>query len=269
LELPRKRAAEVNVEVPNAARHLGKRRKLADPIHLIRGLSFCGKLRSVREFTNTLNLAHDFDHPNEPRRNQDNDPSRTTLDVARQKADVISMLLSRREFRADALFDRIESINVFTDSSPIVGGELQGMIIDVCKTDPADNHRLILPGSSLCYSHFDAVSKTIGLLWALWLVGGPDETTLRYLLTKIGSTCTDMGIEHMTLQCPDVLQAFLSWGGGRSARDLSYTGEPRQTATRERDQARRLVPRSGQRDVNSFEKGAGMARKTREAQMPH
>ena len=214
LELPRKRAAEVNVEVPNAARHLGKRRKLADPIHLIRGLSFCGKLRSVREFTNTLNLAHDFDHPNEPRRNQDNDPSRTTLDVARQKADVISMLLSRREFRADAMFDRIESINVFTDSSPIVGGELQGMIIDVCKTDPADNHRLILPGSSLCYSHFDAVSKTIGLLWALWLVGGPDETTLRYLLTKIGSTCTDMGIEHMTLQCPDVLQAFLSWVGG-------------------------------------------------------
>jgi len=124
------------------------------------------------------------------------------------------MLVQRREMQADRECDRLLHAGIFSDSSPVTGEEFQGMILETVDRDHACRQHT-LPGSSLAYGQFDAVSKGVCLLWALWLVAGPFFCDLNWMLSKIGCICTDFGIEIKTIELPFILTAFLAWLGGR------------------------------------------------------
>ena len=109
--------------------------KKFDPIQLLDALCFCRHLRSLWDFSDALDDAwgygngDDLDKP----RDKSKDPKRSLLLRSQGRVDTISMLMSRRYFEADRLLDLIRAICIYTDSSPVTGAELQGMIIDIWK----------------------------------------------------------------------------------------------------------------------------------------
>lgn len=172
-----------------------------------------------------MGAAHTFDHPDDPEdaRDSTDDPNKTSLQRAQSKADVVSMLLDRREFRADRIHDLIDSIGIYTDASPIVGAELQGMVADVVKVDGTPPRRITLPGSTLTYGHFNIVCKSMALVWAIWLCVGMDIQDFRYFCDKVVAITTDGGLELHTVELADCAKAFLAWVAGRqlyTCRDL-------------------------------------------------
>ena len=126
---------------------------------------------------------------------------------------MVDCLIERRTFHADRLADSIASIVLYTDSSPVTGEELQGMCMDVtCKDNTY--RRSVLPGASIGYGLCNAIQKAVPLLWALFLVAGPDIADLRYCLDHVIAITTDGGVELSTLMIPDILVAFLKWCAG-------------------------------------------------------
>ena len=82
------------------------------------------------------------------------------------------MLLQRRELKADRMTDNLVHVNVFTDASPTTGEELQGQVVEL--TDRALQARWeILPGATLPYGNYSAISKGVVLVYGLWLIGEP------------------------------------------------------------------------------------------------
>ena len=104
-----------------------------DPIKLVDAVSFSLKLRQVAEFSDALDDAHRYNYEGldepPPRDNKMNDPSRRTIDRAKGKVDCVGMLLERRLFAQEMAEDSILAVNCFADSSPVVGSELQGMLV--------------------------------------------------------------------------------------------------------------------------------------------
>ena len=168
------------------------------------------------DFSEAMGDAHVVDHPDEGAEDRDasKDVKRASLLEAQGKLDVVSMLLHRRQFHADRVHDRIDAIQLFSDSSPNSGSEFQGMVADVHRKDKSFE-RLVLPGSTLAYySLCDAISKTIALVWAVWLVVGPDIDDMRYWFDKVVGVTTDFGIEVLTVTVPNILRAFVAWASG-------------------------------------------------------
>ena len=141
------------------------------------------------------------------------DPKHIAMRSALARTDVVCMLLVRRLFKRWRADDVVKVVNVYSDASPVVGTELQGMILDIIFRD-GSLERLILPGSTLAYGHGGAISKGVALVWALWLVCGPEEDALRWLISKIRSFTTDFGVEMHLLEIPDLVSAVISWTGG-------------------------------------------------------
>ena len=140
------------------------------------------------------------------------------LDRAKAKVDVVGMLLERRIFAQEVAGDSIESIHCYSDGSPVVGAELQGMLADVVHRDRSIR-KITMPGSTLHYGHCDAINKCLAFLWAVWLVAGPGPTTVRTFVWLVRSFTTDFGIEMGIVLCPDVLDAFFAWLQGRDLND--------------------------------------------------
>ena len=114
---------------------VGRGRPELDPIAKINALIFPQYVKATKDFSAAANACHDYDHGDDPdnRRDDSGDPKRTSLDHAAEMLDVVDMLLWRRQFHADRICDLIRAISVFTDSSPVTGEELQGMIIEFIK----------------------------------------------------------------------------------------------------------------------------------------
>ena len=201
---------------PPAAAGAQRKRKM-DPIRALDAISFSLKLKQVAEFSDALDDAHVFnwraDH-DPPPRDRSNDPGRTEINRAKGRADAVGMLVERRIWQQEVAEDNVESIHCFSDGSPVVGAELQGMIAEVVHRDRTVR-KITLPGSTLHYGHCDAINKTIAFLWALWLVCGPLQSSLDYFLDHVRSFTTDGGIELGTALCPYVLPAFMAWIDGR------------------------------------------------------
>ena len=213
-ELPRKRARE-NLTVEEAVEGIVGVGEI-DPLLLIKGLNFSHLLRDQDDFTDALNRAHDFDAPSdlEGTRDSSRDPSTSTLRRAAGRLDVVGCLIQRRQFKANRLCDRVLGFNLFSDASPVTGEEFQGMILEtISRTHVLE--RSTLPGSTLDYGHCGAVNKGVSLLFALFLVAGPFFCDLAWLLAKVVCLTTDFGIEIKTVAMPWILQALLSWMGGR------------------------------------------------------
>ena len=191
----------------------------ADPLRTIRALRFSGFLKATRDFSAAIGAAEHYDHPDLPtegRRTGQDDVHRTGLQTGRGNTDICGMLLTRREIKADRLAGRVQAALIFTDASPVTGEELQGMVLEVVKYKKEDTTRIILPGSTLSYAQMNLVSKTMALLFSLWLVAGPWFCDLAWLLSKVRGLTTDFGHEIRTIEIPDVLKAFLAWNAGAS-----------------------------------------------------
>ena len=163
-----------------------------------------------------MNASYKYDHPDrqEEERDSSMDPSRMCLDDANKKLDVVDLLILRRRLHAAAAHDLLKAVNVYSDSSPVSGSEMQGMIIDLHFRDGA-YERIELPGGTLTYGLFDAVSKTMCLLHAFWLVAGPDHATLKYFCSKVISVTTDFGTEKHTIEMRDCTRAYCEYMAGR------------------------------------------------------
>ena len=119
-----------------------------DPVRLVHALGVVRHLRSPKLFVVALDDTYEYlfqDQEVEPRENK-GDPSRRTLQRAMARADFVSMSLTRRMFHKWRQDDAIKAINIYSDASPVVGVELQGMLIDVSLKN-GEVIRLILPGS--------------------------------------------------------------------------------------------------------------------------
>jgi len=185
-----------------------------DPIKQIYAIDYASDLRSEKEFKSSLAKADKYNRdPSDdeaPPRDPTQDPSRATLIRARQKADIVSRLLERREFVGWMREDAIRSIHLYSDASPVIGVELQGMLIDIVLKS-GEIVRRVLPGSQLSYGMCGAISKSIAFLYAMWLTTGPEIANLRYAMSKMTSATTDNGVEVNLILTPDVLDAFYAW----------------------------------------------------------
>ena len=139
MELPRKKRVRREGEPPSGGHGAVKDKLEHDPIKVIKGLLFSRFLRSTRDFSQAMGAAKAYENSDYEAEDRDPkvDQGRSTRDRARQKLDVLSILLDRREFHADRLFDQIEAITLFSDASPNCGLEFQGMICDMEKTATA------------------------------------------------------------------------------------------------------------------------------------
>ena len=193
----------------------GKRE--VDPVRMVQAINVAQHLRQPALFQTVLEGCIDYldeeEHVPEIRHDYGIDPSRNNMDRALARGDVVAMLLQRRLFRHWQQENLIKSINDYSDKPPVVGAELQGMIVDVNfkrEWEGMIRYRMVLPGSTLAYGFASSASKSVALLHALWLVGGPTAEDVRYLCNKIISLTTDMGVEMHLLEAPDVVDAFLA-----------------------------------------------------------
>jgi len=198
----------------NHKEEIGKLDSWIDPIRLLNGLNFHQYLKSGRFFSKAMGAAHRFDHPHDPPRDPTGDPSRSTFQRAEARLDHVDMLLERRQFHADRMANVISGIYFYTDSSPVTGEELQGMVMDTVRKDRT-YRRTTLPGATLSYGCFSAVQKTVTLLWVIFLVAGPTFEDMSYCLDHVWGITTDFGTEIRTLELPYILVAFLAWIDGR------------------------------------------------------
>ena len=176
---------------------------------------FAQYLKDKRDFQDAMGAAHVVDHPEQEPEDRDTskDNSRSALLIAQGRLDILGLLLHRRQFHADRVHDMIDAITLYSDSSPTSGSEMQGMLCDVFRKG-GGFERITLPGSTLQYGQCDAVSKTIALVWAVWLLVGPHIEELAYLFNKVVGVTTDFGVEVFTLMVPNILRAFVAWVSG-------------------------------------------------------
>ena len=91
-----------------------------------------------------------------------------------------------------------------------------------------DGHmeRVPLPGATLRYGCCNALNKIGAMLWALWLVFGPDEHIMRKVLGLVRGVTTDYGTEMKTIECQDFLAAFLASTRGEPVHVLQSLVNP-------------------------------------------
>jgi len=63
-------------------------------------------------------------------REDSQDVRRSQLERARARLDVVAMCMDRREFGSWMEDDALDAITMYSDASPVVGTELEGMLID-------------------------------------------------------------------------------------------------------------------------------------------
>ena len=193
-----------------------------DPMKLINAVAFSLKLKDVNEFSDAIQESNIYQADPDltpPERDPTEDCSRPSIVRAKCKLDMVGMQLDRRRFHAEVAAGDLDAINVFTDGSPVVGQEIQGMVADFVKKD-GSVRRVILPGATLAYGHFDSRNKTMCLLHALWLICGPDEYHLQVACGKVSSLTTDFGIEMSTSDMPDCVAAYMAFQEGATVDEV-------------------------------------------------
>ena len=194
-----------------------RRRGETDPIRIVRCINVVQHLRQPALFQEVLEGCVDYLGMEEANasitHNYSLDPSRRPMDRALARADVVSMNLQRRLFKHWRREDSTRSINIYSDASPVVGAELQGMVIDVNFKDDTMT-RIVLPGSTLAYGFAGTMSKSVALVHALWLIAGPSAEDIRWVCTKVLSLTTDFGVEMHLLEAPDMIDAYLAHMNG-------------------------------------------------------
>ena len=218
LALPDKRAKYVNADQDAPIGSRAQKRFPIDPLHVVRGLEVSKFLKDQRYFSDCLARADEFDNKLDvgaSTRDVSDDVSRTSRQKGFALADIMGMLLQRREMQANRLCGRVKSMNLFTDASPVTGEELQGMVLEqVFNSEPLEVVRDVLPGSTLVYGQYGAISKTVALYYSLWLVAGPWFCDMAWLVALVRGIVTDGGNEARTVELPNIVKAFNAWMSG-------------------------------------------------------
>jgi hypothetical protein len=137
-------------------------------------------------------------------------PSTTTNQRSLLKLDAVACLVERRTVHEWIDHDRLRSCHIYADGSPVASSEIQAMIIDFALFD-GTIVRSTLPAVILGYCLTASIDKVLALLWALWLVVGPDAKYLQAVVDKVISFTTDLGVEHYMVHTPDIVPAFMRW----------------------------------------------------------
>ena len=105
--------------------------------------------------------------------NDSGDPSQRTLLRGKGRVDAVAMLIERREWGERAAAQRngdadpLQSLHLFADGSPVVGTEIQGMLIEqVYMTGQVIMD--ILPGICLAHGCYGWMEKAFALLWVAY-----------------------------------------------------------------------------------------------------
>jgi hypothetical protein len=212
-DLPEKRQRLLDQDPPNGSGDEVVAKKGKDPLKMLMALDVCKYLEAVQDFSEAGTAWENFGRGYEAPRNTSQDPSRASLQRARQKVDIVAMLLERREYRAAVVSGRLLALNIYTDASPVMGVEIQGLVVDLIFKDRA-MERVVMPGGTLSYGRCGAMNKTAALLYSLWLLFGPDEEMLRRVLLLVRTITTDFGVEMGTVDSPDFLKAWFARLGG-------------------------------------------------------
>ena len=222
LELPRKRKAET-LATPAGVRGLKRR---LDPVKVVFGLCFSRHLKTPKLFTDAMQDSVADEHCLQlgetecEDRDASGDASRRSLERARAALDAVSMAMDRRELRSWQVADCLLGICLFSDASPVIGRELQGMVAEFLFKDGSMRRRT-LPGLIMSHGHCDWVSKAMALVWAVFLIAGPTLDSMYFFFDNVRSVTTDYGVELSIVTICDVLPAFLKWRGGAT---LDFVG---------------------------------------------
>ena len=222
LELPAKRTRAPAPESGADQRRVAPKKEM-DPLRWINALSITVRLRNAEEFEETLQEAQWYEDDDllcERKRDASRDPTPSGIYRSQRRLDVVGMAIERRIWHEEVEDDLVDAINCYSDSSPVVGTELQGMVVDICRADESVR-RVWLPGGSIFYGQQNAICKVMCFLWSCFLVFGPELRHLRYFCDRVVCWTTDGGVESKCIELPDCLDAFFAWIGGRALDDCA------------------------------------------------
>jgi len=171
----------------------------------------------VASFSDALQDAQTYltdDFSGEYVRDKSQDPVKSQILAAQGRVDLVGMCIERRIYHQEMADGVIEAINCYSDSSPVTGSEIQGMLVDVCHVD-GSVRRVTLAGGSVYYGNQSAIAKTMLFLWSVWLSFGPGINHMEYFISKVACWTTDNGVEGHSVELPDCLRALMAWIGGK------------------------------------------------------
>jgi len=160
LDLPRKRPPDdgfVRVVPPQ----LRARNVELDPLRLLNAVAVTTHLKQTEDLSEAM---QDFkmyecdDFTGEVQRDTSRDPRKSSNFRNQRRVDLVGMLVQRRQWHKEVLDDEVSAIIAYSDSSPVVGMEIQGMQCDVCRKDQSIRS-VIMPGSNVYYGIQDAISN--------------------------------------------------------------------------------------------------------------
>ena len=134
---------------------------------------------------------------------------------ARTRLDAVAML-TRRAMFAELDLSRVWFHLWVDGSSQFRGREMFAMTVDIVIPGEMYERRL-LPCVSLRNSQMDALSKTVTLLWAIFLMFAPTDISLRAFCSRVRSICSDQGAERKIAQQMDIVDDFFGLSEGRAA----------------------------------------------------
>ena len=160
LELPPKRPRDDDPD-RRVAPHLRSRAVELDPLRLLNAVAVTTHLKATEEFQAALQEFQNYendDFAGEVQRDTSRDPGKSSNFRNQRRVDMVGMLVQRRIWHKEVLNDEVSAIIAFSDSSPVVGMEIQGMQCDVCRKDKTIRS-VVMPGGNVYYGIQDAVAK--------------------------------------------------------------------------------------------------------------
>ena len=137
----------------------------------------------------------------------------------RVRLDAVCMLLSRDLF--ERMMERpgpSPSIHIFCDASPLPRGvELFVASWDWVQGDTLE--RRLFPMVRLSKRLLGAAGKLAGLLWQIFLVSGKNLGVMMSFMGRVRSLTTDMGVERLLADQPNMLRRFLRHAFGNDYSD--------------------------------------------------
>ena len=131
------------------------------------------------------------------------------LRSARIRLDVVACNLFRKVW-SELVPDTI-NIYLYLDSSPQVRGE-ELFALSIELRDPAGNYpweRRLAPMIAIQKDYFDAVGKSLALVYLIWLLVGPTASQVIRFCDRVRGIVTDMGTERKIARSPCLISDFL------------------------------------------------------------
>ena len=99
------------------------------------------------------------------------------------------------------------------------------MVAEVVQRDGTIDTRTF-PGSTMPFGFHRFIDKVLCIVWAIWLVAGPNIEEMRFYLSKVRSITTDLGLELNLCRAPDILPVFMAWVRGETLEEFYNTVDP-------------------------------------------